>query len=161
MSDKVHIYIPIQNNVGDVIQNITVRLLQPDTTSLIADDVYASPTDPDSIIGQPFAVTNGIIDVYIQDAQRMRIGVTLAGQTEFFLEDVDVYPSGDNVAVTTAPLAVTNTPTRAGMVLSSIDSNTAEWAALGVPTLTDSNNVVWYLTVSTSGALSTSTTPPS
>lgn len=168
---KPHIYIPVQNSVGDVLDNIIVRFLQPDTETLITDTVYASPTDTNSVLGQPFSVPDGIVDVYIENPQRLRVGVTVPGQAEFFIEDVDVSPAGNNMALLPALLTVTNQPTQAGMVLTGVNSTTAEWAALpqdpggvvtsettsGAYTVTFTDGAVTELTVTGSTTLSLAT----
>lgn len=89
MTARAHLYRPLVDQHGDLITDATVRVLQPGTTDLVTDSLYYNSTD-DSILPNPFNVTNGVLDFYMNQAQTVRFGISRPGQAEVFIEDYDV-----------------------------------------------------------------------
>lgn len=89
MANRAHFYAPIQNTAGDIQTNSTVRVLQPGTTTLISDPLYPDDETP-TVMSNPFIADQGVVSIYMDTPQRVRLGVTLPGQSEVFLEDIDV-----------------------------------------------------------------------
>lgn len=125
---RAHLYLPIASAAGDVLEGISVRLLDPGTTNPIADTVYSGPSGGGSY-AQPYTVATGVLDVYLDAPRRVRIGVTPPGQAEFFLEDVDVNPDSTAVVYGTGAMRITNAPGGAGWTLKSVTATTAQWVA--------------------------------
>lgn len=69
--------------------SISVRLLQPGTTTLIAATVYADGSSG-TILTNPWTITTGQLSFYLDQPQRVRIGITVGTGTEQYLDDVDV-----------------------------------------------------------------------
>lgn len=90
---RAHMYLPVVNATGDI-QSPSVRLLEPGTTTLINDGgtptpIYTADTGS-TLQANPWVPTGGVIDVYLDYPRRVRLGVTLPGQGELFIEDVDI-----------------------------------------------------------------------
>lgn len=94
---RVHFYRPVQNATGDLVPGVSVRLLQPGTTTLITATVY------DTLVTltpktNPWTSPGGVIDFYLDVAQTVRVGVTPPGEPETFFEDVSVGGAGGGAA---------------------------------------------------------------
>jgi hypothetical protein len=90
---RAHLYVVAQDPAGNAIENATVRLLQPGTTNLIADPIYPDSTTPTAGLN-PFVTATGMVSVYLDTPQRVRIGVAPPGAAERFIEDIDIGASG-------------------------------------------------------------------
>jgi hypothetical protein len=86
---RAHLYKPIQDTEGRLRLNAVVRVLQPGTTTPYTSPLYAADSGS-STVSNPFTATSGIIDFYIEDSVRVRLGITVGAEPEFFVEDVDV-----------------------------------------------------------------------
>jgi hypothetical protein len=86
---RAHFYRPIQDTQGNIVQDATVRVLQPGTTTPIADPMYVAATGP-SVLANPFQATSGVIDFYVDLAQTVRLGIARSGDLERFIEDIDI-----------------------------------------------------------------------
>lgn len=89
MPTRAHFYAPIQNNAGDIQANSTVRVLQPETTTLVSDPIYPDNDTP-TVMSNPFICDTGVISFYMDQPQRVRLGITMPGQPEVFIDDLDV-----------------------------------------------------------------------
>lgn len=97
---RKHIQRPVRDANGSLVTNLSVRVLEPGTTTPIAQTLYQTSTGTTSI-ANPFVVATGIIDFYLDRAQTVRIGVLPSGATvETFFEDVQV---GGQIEVFTYP----------------------------------------------------------
>jgi hypothetical protein len=86
---RAHFYRPIQDTQGNIVLDATVRVLQVGTTNPIADVLYIGGTGS-SVLANPFLATSGVADFYLDRAQTVRLGITRPGDTERFIEDLDV-----------------------------------------------------------------------
>lgn len=111
----------------NVVTGIVVRIYDPGTTTSITDIIYAASSGSTEL-SQPITYSDGTIEFYLAAPRRVRIGVTPPGSGEFFLEDVDVPVPAGNAIVADGPIHVTNTPSAAGEVLTSLSATTAQWA---------------------------------
>jgi hypothetical protein len=89
MTDRAHCYRLIQDAAGDLQPNSVVRVLQPETETLISDPLYPD-NDTVSPMTNPFVSVDGTIDFYLDVPQRVRLGVTQPGSDEVFFEAVDL-----------------------------------------------------------------------
>lgn len=100
MTTRKHIQRPIRDGSGNLVPNVSVRILEPGTTNLISQILYQASAGTSSI-SNPFVCVNGIIDFYLDRAQTVRVGVVLPGASaETFFEDVQI---GGQVEVYTYP----------------------------------------------------------
>jgi hypothetical protein len=86
---RAHIYRTIADTHGEVSPTATVKFYLPGTTTLIPDTLYTSDSGSGTFTN-PFTSTNGTISVYLNNPQRVRIGIQLPSQSEQYIEDVDV-----------------------------------------------------------------------
>lgn len=123
---RSHLYLPIVSAAGDIISPIVVRLLVPGTTTLITDTVYSGVTGSGAYT-PPFLVNSGVVNVYLNAPRRVRLGITPSGQSEFFLDDVDVLPDPGITVYGIGAMAITNSPSAAGQTLIADSATTAHW----------------------------------
>lgn len=90
---RAHLYAVAQDAQGNAQENASVRILQPGTENPIADPIYATDTDV-AAMPNPFVTVTGLISVYMDNPQRVRIGITPVSAAERFIEDIDVGGSG-------------------------------------------------------------------
>lgn len=131
---RARLYLPVVTTTGDLIPNVLIEILDPGSTSRIAETIYSGPTGP-SAYTQPFIVADGKLSIYLDQPRRVRVGVTPSGQAEFYVDDLDVNYQADLVVHTNATvMQITNAPAGAGSVLTSVTTTTAQWAAPAVGT---------------------------
>jgi hypothetical protein len=90
---RAHLYLPVVNASGDI-QSPTVRLLEPGTTTLINDGgsptpIYTSDTGS-TVYANPFVPSGGVIDIYLDYPRRVKLGITLPGQGELPIDNIDI-----------------------------------------------------------------------
>lgn len=105
---RAHLVRPVLDEEGRLVTNINVRLLDPDTSMPITEAVYLSALG-DDVAEQPINFLSGVIDVYLDEPRRVRLGVTKGTQAEVFFEDIDILSAEDVGNTTTlggAPIAV-------------------------------------------------------
>lgn len=86
---RAHIRREVRNSAGALLTNLDVRVLQPGTTTLYAGTLYTSDAGVGTL-ANPFVSADGVIDFYIEDSDRVRLGVQYGPDPEFFFDDVDV-----------------------------------------------------------------------
>lgn len=86
---RAHYQGPVQDAAGNLTENTVIRVLQPGTTNLIADPIYATD-DAVEAMSNPFTTTSGYVSFYLDIPQRVRIGYAPPSLAERFKEDVDV-----------------------------------------------------------------------
>lgn len=90
---REHLYMLIVDREGNLQEGAEVRLLQPHTLNLIAVPIYEADVG-NNVIGNPFEIDSGIIDIYVDNPIRVRIGVRIGSSAEQFIEDIDIGGSG-------------------------------------------------------------------
>lgn len=96
---RYHLYMVATNPAGDALENASVRILQPGTETPIAAPIYADDTTITAMTN-PFTTTTGVISVYVDAAQRVRVGITPVGAIEQFVNDIDIGGAGSTGAST-------------------------------------------------------------
>jgi hypothetical protein len=87
---RAHFYKVVQDAQGNLVQDISVRVLNPGTDTPISQTLYQDD-DPDvAEFANPFTDSDGVIDFYLSDALRVDVEVTPNGGTAILFEDVDV-----------------------------------------------------------------------
>lgn len=94
---RMHLYRPITDAQGNLRTGATVRLIDPDTSSSISSDFFATPTDL-TPVGNPYVADDGIIDLWFDEPLVLNVGVVPAGgvQEEVVL---GLYPDGVSEAL--------------------------------------------------------------
>ncbi len=88
-----HLYMLVVDSEGNLQANAEVRILQPHTTNPIVVPIYESD-EGSGIIGNPFTVEDGVIDIYFADPIRVRIGLRIGNSAEQYIEDIDIGGGG-------------------------------------------------------------------
>lgn len=90
---RPHLYMLIVDAEGNLQEGTEVALYQPATTDPIPVPIYETDAGA-SVIGNPFIIDDGIIDIYVEDPLRVRIGVRIGSSAEQYIEDIDIGGSG-------------------------------------------------------------------
>lgn len=128
---RARLVLPVQDPEGNLIENISVRVYEPRTTTLIAEPVFVAEsgnTEP----AAPAFFADGVIDLYMALPKRVRIGVQPEGQSEFYLENREFLPAGNNLVLAEQVLQVTGVPA-AGKVLTGLSATAASWQVVAAP----------------------------
>lgn len=94
---RAHCYRPVLDPQGNVLSDLVVRVYEPGTTTLISEPIYLGLLDPTGT-DQPIPFTNGVINFYLDDPKRVRIGVRKGVNPEQYFEDIDVVGAGTLLA---------------------------------------------------------------
>lgn len=86
---REHLYMLVVDREGNLQNGAEVRILQPHSTNLISVPIYETDEGP-SVIGNPFEVTDGVIDIYVDNPIRVRVGLRIGASAEQFIEDIDI-----------------------------------------------------------------------
>lgn len=106
---RAHLFRPIIELTGHgvigndmpigLLSGATVAIYQPHTTTLIPQNLFVADSGTTTLTN-PFVCTNGVVNIYLDTPQRVRIGVTPPGDVnETLIEDIDV---GDQTATTSS-----------------------------------------------------------
>jgi hypothetical protein len=96
---RAHFTRPVTDEQGDLLPNVQISLFDPATTTLISQVVYSTYTG-NNILSNPYVSSTGIIDVYLDQPTRVRVGVVQGNLPMQFYEDVDVLAAGSDSAHT-------------------------------------------------------------
>lgn len=105
---RSHLYKIFQNADGSVLTGATVAVLDPDTSDPISAALYTTDTGS-TTLANPFTSDDGKVEFYLDNPQRLRLGITPAGGVEFFVI-TDAYARADLVVVSSVPDLSLGTP---------------------------------------------------
>lgn len=81
---------------------MTIRVLKLGSDEVLDDGLYRFPTGS-QLISNPFSVADGMIEFYLERAQRVRLGITIGAGAERIWDAVDVFlPTESLAAVATS-----------------------------------------------------------
>lgn len=86
---RAHLYKPIQDGAGNLRPGAVVRVLEPGSLDEVPVPLYVADSGPNTI-PNPFTSDDGLIDFYLDQPRRVRIGVRSGGGDEQFFENIDV-----------------------------------------------------------------------
>lgn len=86
---RQHLYMVAQDPAGNALENAQIRILQPGTENPIAAPIYATDTDV-TAMPNPFTTVSGLVSIYVDTPQRVRIGITPVSAAERFIDDIDI-----------------------------------------------------------------------
>lgn len=89
MTIRAHFTKPIVDDQGNLLPGISVRVLEPGTTTPISDTLWADSSSSNRL-NNPTQFPTGVIDFYLDNPKRVRLGVTYGALNEVFFDDVDV-----------------------------------------------------------------------
>lgn len=135
---RAHLSRVITDNQGNVVAGAVVRVLQPDTTTLITDTLWVDDTTTTQQAANPFTAGNGLVDLYCDTPIRVRLGVTPPGGVEIFFDNLDFSEALSGVNAfnsTTLEITPISPAVETGLILH------------------DSTGARWKITVDTTGSL--------
>lgn len=86
---RAHLYRTITDIAGNLRGGATVRVLYPGTTTLMTEPIYPADSGSDTL-PNPFSSSTGVIDFYLEEPRRVRLGIKFPNESERFFNDVDV-----------------------------------------------------------------------
>ena len=92
---RAHFTRPVTDEQGDLLPNVQISLFEPATTTLISQVVYSTDTG-NNVLNNPYVSSTGIIDIYLDQPTRVRIGIVQGNLPMQFYEDVDVLAAGSD-----------------------------------------------------------------
>lgn len=121
---RSHLYRTVQSLGGALVSGASVTVCEAGTTTPILQTLYTTETGPDTQ-SNPFLATNGIVDVYLNNAQDVDLVITY-GSSLLTVPYQNVMPPADEIFTAGAPVTVTNGPST-GYVLAGTDPTHASW----------------------------------
>lgn len=79
------------DTAGNLVPTFDVRILDADTDALLGESIFVDDTTATEH-PNPWQVTTGVIDFYLDQPRRVHIGVTREGEAEVLFSDVHVGP---------------------------------------------------------------------
>lgn len=92
---RAHYTRPVTDQQGNLVPNVQVTVYNPATTTLITEVIYSTDTGVTPLTN-PFVSSTGIIDFYLDNPQRVRLGVIQGTLPVQYDEDVDVLAAGSD-----------------------------------------------------------------
>jgi len=90
---RAHYTRPVTDEAGNLLPNVQVTVYQPGTTTLISGVVYSTDTG-NNVLTNPWVASTGVIDFYLDNPQRVRLGTIQGSLPVQYAEDVDVLAAG-------------------------------------------------------------------
>jgi hypothetical protein len=92
---RAHFTRPVTDDQGNLLPNAQISVFNPATTTPIGPTLYTSDTGSD-ILTNPYVSATGVIDFYLDNPIRVRIGIVQGGLPMQYYEDVDVLAAGSD-----------------------------------------------------------------
>lgn len=137
---RAHFTRPVTDDQGNLLPNAQISVFEPGSTTLISPVLYTSDTGS-GVLTNPYISATGLIDIYLNNPMRVRIGIVQGGLPMQFYEAVDVLAAGsdsphtgtglNSLVIGVAANSVGNTSTALGP---SASSGGVSAVALGVST---------------------------
>lgn len=90
---RAHFTRPVTDDQGNLLPNAEIAVYDPGTTDLIAPVLYSTGSGS-TVLTNPYISATGVIDFYLDQPARVRVGVTQGGLPTSYYEDVDVLAAG-------------------------------------------------------------------
>lgn len=88
MIGRAHFTRPVVDNLGNLVIDSEVAVYAPGTTTPITDTLYTGMTGSGHE-NNPWT-PDGLIDVYLKNSRKVRLGITPSGGSEFYIENLDI-----------------------------------------------------------------------
>ncbi|MCX4799539.1 hypothetical protein OG497_37420 [Streptomyces sp. NBC_01242] len=138
---RAHIMRPIIGENGDLLYGATVTVREAGMSVNLAQALYAGPTGA-AQLSNPHVATNGVIDFWLEDAQRVSVLVQSDVHSDILVY-LDAAPPPEETVRTETPLIVTGEQTPGRVLMAGDKAGEAVW---GSP-LTNSTGVTPQVTV--------------
>lgn len=92
---RAHFTRPVTDDQGSLLPNAQVSVFEPGTITYISEVLYASDTGSD-VLTNPYISDTGVVDLYLDEPMRVRIGIVQGGLPMQFFEDVDILAAGSD-----------------------------------------------------------------
>jgi hypothetical protein len=90
---RAHYTRPVTDQQGNLVPNVQVTVYNPATTVLVTEVLYSTDTGV-SVLTNPFVSSTGIIDFYMNNPTRVRLGIIQGTLPVQYDDDVDVLAAG-------------------------------------------------------------------
>ncbi|MGW1436885.1 hypothetical protein ACWD7M_16740 [Streptomyces griseus] len=111
---RAHFNRPVTDRMGNQVDEAQIRLLTPGGLEPIPDMIYTEVTGG-TTRANPWSITNGEVDFYLDSPARVKIGILVAGAAEEFWDNVDILA----VAADSSHLGLGQDSTQVGLGASS------------------------------------------
>lgn len=122
---RAHLFRPVTDEKGNLLYGAQVTMRTADASGVIAQAIYAGPLSSAETLVNPFVISGGYIDVWLDTPERVDFLIETGGRDPFALV-LDIAPPAEEVLRTAYPFQVTNEPYDGAILVG--DSNTeASW----------------------------------
>jgi hypothetical protein len=92
---RAHYTRPVTDEQGNLLPNAQINVYDPATTTPISPVLYSTDTGS-NVLSNPYVSSTGLIDFYLDEPTRVRIGVVQGGLPMQYFEDVDIIAAGSD-----------------------------------------------------------------
>ena len=121
-----HLFRLVTDPTGVPLYGAQVTVRTADISGPITQTVWDGPLDTANDLGNPFIISGGYVDIWLDQPQRVNLLIEQANQDPIAVY-VDVQPSADEAVYSPFPLQILNSPTVAGQVLVATSVSTAQF----------------------------------
>lgn len=92
---RAHYTRPVTDGQGDILPNVQVSIYEPGTETLIPDVIYSTDLG-NNVLFNPYVSNTGVVDFYLDQPRRVRLGLIQGNLPVQYYEDVDVLAAGSD-----------------------------------------------------------------
>lgn len=122
---RSHILRPITDESGNLLYNAQITVREATVAAPISQAIYSAPSGS-STLPNPFTTTNGYIDIWVDNPQRVSLLVQVPGRDNLQVY-LDLQPAASEVVRTLAPLTILSAPV-INKILTGTSGTEADWA---------------------------------
>lgn len=123
---RAHLFRPITDREGNLLYNATVTVREVNYSIPISQPLYTGPTGV-AELPNPFVAINGVIDLWLDEPQRMSILVEHEEVSDILVY-LDAMPPPEEIVSSSVPLEIVNNASVSGQVLlSTTTAGQAQW----------------------------------
>lgn len=122
---RAHLYRPVTDSEGNIVPNTKITLYEPGTTQLLQQPIYQNPLGSLAWTN-PWTTSDGYANVYLDRPQTVRVGLTVQGSTETYIEDIPVEVPAEQLVMADTGFQIINTG-NSGQFLQSGATGIAAW----------------------------------
>ena len=130
---RCHLFRPLTDAEGNLVLDCTVTLYMSDAVAVITQVIYTT-SDGSDVYENPFNVTSGFLDIWLDHPQRLYVHVASPG-----FDEVDLYlkldvlpPAPEIVTVRGGILKIINVPNPGDVLFAADTEGEAEWRPVPV-----------------------------
>jgi autotransporter adhesin len=124
---RAHLFRPVTDEAGNLLYGAQVTVRTAEADSMLPQPLWSDAwtKDPSAQLANPFTLSDGFIDLWLDTPTRVNLLIESAGREPIVIY-LDVQPPASEIVVSVAPLAITNVSSP-GQVLTGTSPTEASW----------------------------------